>query len=78
MLFKGFEGLNGAHDARASTVLRAVLNNLTPRQIDELANRHDLDPRDHEPWRKHLTAGSDDHCGLYVATAWSSVRPTVR
>ncbi len=73
VLFKCFEGLNGAHDARLSMVTRAVLNNLTVRQIDELANRHDIDPRDHEPWRKHLTAGSDDHCGLYVATAWSAV-----
>ena len=74
VLFKCFEGLNGAHDARQSMVTRAVLNNLTARQLDELANRHDIDPRDHEPWRKHLTAGSDDHCGLYVACAWSSVQ----
>ena len=74
VLFKCFEGLNGAHDARQSMVTRAVLNNLTARQLDELANRHDIDPRDHEPWRKHLTAGSDDHCGLYVASAWSSVQ----
>jgi hypothetical protein len=74
VLFKCFEGLNGAHDARQSMVTRAVLNNLTARQLDELANRHDLDPRDDEPWRKHLTAGSDDHCGLYVASAWSSVQ----
>jgi predicted metal-dependent phosphoesterase TrpH len=72
VLFKGFEGLNGAHHARSGAVARSILNNVTPRLIEELANRHDIDPRDPQAWRKHLIAGSDDHSGLYVASAWTA------
>ena len=71
VLFKTFEGLNGARHPRAGMVLRAVLANLSPSLMGELAAHHGLDPRDPEPWRKHLTAGSDDHGGLYVASAWT-------
>jgi glycosyltransferase involved in cell wall biosynthesis len=71
VLFKTFEGLNGARHPRAGMVVRAVLANLSPGLVADLASHHGLDPRDPEPWRKHLTAGSDDHGGLYAASAWT-------
>lgn len=73
VLFKRFELINGALGSRASVLLRAILNNLTPRLMDELANRYDLDPRDPAPWRKYCTAGSDDHSGLYIGSAYTEV-----
>ncbi len=69
VLFKRFEGINGARDRRASEVFLAVLAGLTPGRIAELAQRHRLEPRDERPWEKLLTAGSDDHGGLYIARA---------
>lgn len=71
LLFKRFEGINGARDPRAGNMARAVLQNLTPSMIERLVDRHGIDPRDDRPWIKHLTAGSDDHSGLYVACAYT-------
>jgi len=80
VLFKTFEAINGARDPREGMVLRAVLANLTPKLVADLADEHRLEPLDAEPWRKYATAGSDDHGGLYVASAWTETPPaaTVR
>lgn len=75
VLFKRFEVVNGARDPRAGEVARALLENLTPELLWELAERHRIDPRDPEPWVKHATGGSDDHSGLYLAAAWTETPP---
>ena len=75
VLFKTFEGLNGSRDPREGIVLRAVLANLTPQLLADLADRHGLEPHDPQPWRKHTTGGSDDHSGLYAASAWTETAP---
>jgi glycosyltransferase involved in cell wall biosynthesis len=71
LLFKHFEGINGLRDALLSVLARDLLLGLTPEKIEELANRHDLQPTHPEPWRKILTGGSDDHGGQFVAGAFS-------
>lgn len=71
VLFTQFEGINGARAPRAAMLTRAVLENLSPQFVEKLANRYDLDPRVEEPWRKSLTAGSDDHSALYIADAYT-------
>jgi glycosyltransferase involved in cell wall biosynthesis len=75
VLFKRFEGLNGARDARAGDIARLVLTHLTAGLVAELAERHRLQPRDPQPWRKLLTGGSDDHGGLHIARAWTETPP---
>src|SRR5437762_11611762 len=69
LLFKHFEGINGLRDALLSVLARELLSGLTPRKIEELANRHDLQPTHAEPWQKIFTGGSDDHGGQFVAGA---------
>jgi glycosyltransferase involved in cell wall biosynthesis len=69
LLFKHFEGINGLRDALLSVLARELLSGLTPEKIEELANRHDLQPTHPEPWRKIFTGGSDDHGGQFVAGA---------
>ncbi len=64
LLFKCFEGLNGLRDSLFSDVAQYVMGNLTPAKITELAERHHIEPTHAEPWRKILTAGSDDHGGI--------------
>lgn len=71
LLFQHFEGINGLRDALLSDLVREILGGLTPRKIDELANRHDLAPTHAEPWKKILVGGSDDHGGKFLATAWT-------
>ncbi|MGH9379969.1 MAG: glycosyltransferase [Thermoanaerobaculia bacterium] len=69
VLFKRFEAINGTREPRACTLANAVFALLTSETLGALADRHDIDPRDDQPWVKHLTAGSDDHSGLYIASA---------
>ena len=66
VLFNSFE-LNGTRDQLQNRVLREILESLTPRDLDRLADKHGLEPWGEEPWRKGLTGGSDDHSGLNVA-----------
>jgi glycosyltransferase involved in cell wall biosynthesis len=69
LLFKHFEGVNGLRDALLSVLARELLSGLTPQKIEELANRHNLQPTHIEPWKKIFTGGSDDHGGQFVAGA---------
>src|SRR5947209_5996791 len=74
LLFKHFEGINGLRDQLLSKLGRELLSSLTPEKIEEWANRHNLQPTHHEPWRKIFTGGSDDHGGQFVASAFTETR----
>ena len=39
--------------------------------IEELAERHNLEPTHREPWKKILVGGSDDHGGKFIASAFT-------
>lgn len=71
LMFNRFEGINGSRDPRACDISNMVFKNLTPKIITEMAERHELQPVGIEPWNKTLTGGSDDHGGLYVASAYT-------
>src|ERR1043166_7387182 len=71
LLFKHFEGISGLRDRLLSELARELLSGLTPENIEEWANRHDLQPTHPEPWRKIFTGGSDDHGGQFVAGAFT-------
>ncbi len=45
------------------------MDNLTPGMVADMADRHGIQPVGETPWKKMLTAGSDDHSGLYAACA---------
>jgi glycosyltransferase involved in cell wall biosynthesis len=72
LLFKNFE-LNGARDAEQNHALRIILSSLTSEDIDQLADRHGLEPAFPEPWRKNLTGGSDDHSSLTIAGTYTQI-----
>ncbi|MBV8900278.1 MAG: glycosyltransferase [Verrucomicrobia bacterium] len=71
LLFKHFEGVNGLRDALLSSVAQYILHSLTPALIEEFANRQNLEPTHPEPARKILVAGSDDHAGIFPASAYT-------
>jgi glycosyltransferase involved in cell wall biosynthesis len=71
LLFKHFEGVNGLRDSLLSDVTRFVLRALTPELIEKFSCRLHLEPTHPEPWRKIFVAGSDDHGGIFVASAYT-------
>lgn len=72
VLFNRFEGINGTRDPRAADMVREILGNVTPEMIDRLANAHDIEPAGPTPWAKVFTGGSDDHGGVYIASAFTA------
>jgi glycosyltransferase involved in cell wall biosynthesis len=72
VLFKNFE-VNGTRDNYQSHVLRTILLSLTQEKIEHLAEKHHLTPSDADPWRKHLTGGSDDHSSVNIASKYTEV-----
>ena len=71
LMFNRFEGINGSRVPRACDIANAVFEGLTPDAINEMATRHGIRPVGLEPWNKTLTGGSDDHGGLYIASAYT-------
>jgi glycosyltransferase involved in cell wall biosynthesis len=66
LLFSHFE-LNGAREGAANSALVRITANLTPEIVNRLSESHGIEPAMPEPWKKHLTGGSDDHSGLHIA-----------
>lgn len=73
LMFKNMEVLNGARTKAQNLTIRRVLENLTPEIIERLANKHGIEPNGTEPWKKVITAGSDDHGGLLIGTNGTAV-----
>jgi|GEM_PF-30439 len=71
VLFNRFEALNGIHDRSGNDLVRRIFGSLTPGMIEDLAERHRLEPAGPTPWIKTFTGGSDDHGGHYIATTWT-------
>lgn len=71
VLFPRFEAPNGIHDRLQNDLARRLLSALDREVIADLAERHRLEPWGPTPWIKHLTGGSDDHGGHYIATTWT-------
>ncbi len=75
VLFNRFEAINGMHERRANALVRRIFGSLRREVIESLAERHRLEPLGATPWVKTFTGGSDDHCGLYIATAYTETPP---
>ncbi|MBD3239022.1 MAG: glycosyltransferase, partial [Chitinivibrionales bacterium] len=73
VLFDCFEGINGARPFIGNDTLCRVLSALDRCTIEELAARHKLPLYGNEPWRKGLSAGSDDHSDLFIGRTYTSV-----
>ena len=73
LLFNRFEGLNGARERRASDLVNLVMRSLTPGMMDRMVDQHGIEPHGERPWVKSFTGGSDDHSGLFIAGACTTV-----
>ncbi len=73
LLFNTFEGINGCRSVRANQGFMDILQSLTPSLMAELELKHGIPPVGETPWRKSLTAGTDDHAGLYLGTVHTEI-----
>jgi len=78
LLFKRFEILNGTRLRRMNQAVQMVLAALNPTILDQLAKKHGIDPVGERPLIKFVTAGSDDHSGLFLGTCYTEVEATTR
>jgi glycosyltransferase involved in cell wall biosynthesis len=72
LMFRIFE-INGARNPEQNRFLQLILENLTPEDMNRLAEFHDIMPLLSEPWKKYLVAGSDDHSALTIAQTFTEV-----
>jgi len=76
IMFNRFEITNGTRDPRAGLLVKAVLDGLTPGIMEQLVDKHDIQPWGSNAHRKSYTGGSDDHSGVYPGSA-HTVTPKV-
>jgi len=69
LLFGIWEGRNGARSRESNELACRLAAAVTPALLTALADRHGLEPT--HPGRIALTAGSDDHGALDIATTWT-------
>lgn len=72
LLFKIWEW-NGATSKETNQTVEQIVQNITQADIERLSEKHNITPSFPEPWIKHLTAGSDDHSSLHLASAFTEV-----
>ncbi|UZP66471.1 glycosyltransferase [Desulfovibrio mangrovi] len=73
LLFRTFE-LNGARNEVLNSTLCEILGSLDKARVERMADEHNMLPRMHEPWRKYLIGGSDDHSSLNIARTHTVVQ----
>lgn len=76
LLFTTFEVKNGCRAPRFNGFTKRLVSSLNEEVIDQLANKYDLQPYGATPWVKGVVGGSDDHGGLFIARAHTTVYDT--
>ena len=71
LLFDVFEEINGARNPKYNFTWGQALAHLSPEDIDRLYTKHHIEPFSNDPWIKGLTAGSDDHAGLFIGQTFT-------
>jgi glycosyltransferase involved in cell wall biosynthesis len=73
LLFRIWEGRNGARPRDCNEVATSIARASSPALLARLADKHDMAPR--ASGAPALTGGSDDHSVLSVACAWTETPP---
>jgi glycosyltransferase involved in cell wall biosynthesis len=76
LLFTTFEIKNGCRAHRFNGFTKRMVSSLNEAVIERLSNRYDLQPYGATPWIKGVVGGSDDHGGLFIARAHTTVYDT--
>ena len=73
LLFDTFEVKNGCRSHRYNRCIEAIITSLTPERMECLADKHGITPHGPASWRKGMVGGSDDHSGLFIGRAFTTV-----
>src|ERR1039457_3146202 len=73
LLFTTFEIKNGCRARRYNGFTKRLVASFTEKSIVRLADKHNLQPYGITPWIKGIVGGSDDHGGLFIARAFTTV-----
>ena len=76
LLFTTFEIKNGCRAHRFNGFTKRMVSSLNEAVIERLANKYNLQPYGSTPWVKGIVGGSDDHGGLFIARAHTTVYDT--
>lgn len=76
LLFTTFEIRNGCRAHRFNSFTKRLVTSLNEAVIERLANKYVLQPYGATPWIKGVVGGSDDHGGLFIARAHTTVYDT--
>ncbi|MBN2018479.1 MAG: glycosyltransferase [Candidatus Cloacimonetes bacterium] len=71
LMFDIFEGINGGRNEMHNLTWMNVLENLKEQHIEQMYEKHNIEPMSETPWIKGLTAGSDDHSGLFLGETYT-------
>jgi glycosyltransferase involved in cell wall biosynthesis len=71
LLFDCFEIRNGTRAKSSNDLTARMLASLDAKTIEQLADKHALEPKGVTPWRKAVVAGSDDHSGINPGRTWT-------
>ncbi len=70
LLYKHWE-INGDQSPIMNAAIEQIVFQMTPEQMERLAEKHDYEPRYAEPWRKILVAGTDCHSALHLGQTYT-------
>jgi glycosyltransferase involved in cell wall biosynthesis len=73
LLFDTFEVKNGCRSHRYNRCIEAIITSLTPERMEYLADKHGIATYGPTFWRKGMVGGSDDHSGLFIGRAFTTV-----
>lgn len=73
LLFDCFEVINGTRPRSNNEAVTQVLAALDELRLSALESVYGIEPVVDDPWRKSVTAGSDDHAGIFIADAHTVV-----
>jgi glycosyltransferase involved in cell wall biosynthesis len=76
LLFTTFEIKNGCRAHRFNGFTKRLVSSLNESVINRLSGKYNLQPYGCTPWIKGIVGGSDDHGGLFIARAHTTVYDT--
>lgn len=71
VLFNTFEGINACRSAMYNDKFIAIIKSITQEKIDYLSEKHHIEPKGKNYYKKTITSGSDDHSGLMLGKGFT-------
>lgn len=73
LMFDNFEVFNGGRNEEINLLTKKFFSNLNEEIINDLSKKYNIKPYGDKPWIKNLTAGSDDHTGLFIGSSYNYI-----